>query len=224
MLPALGPDWLNPDTLINGFIDRYGVWALAGICLVIIIETGLLFPFLPGDSLLFTAGLFTGTGQIDLPIWAVAGIIGLAAFIGPQSGYWIGRLTGPRIFNRPDSRFFKRAYVDRTHAFFERYGGRAIVLAQFVPFVRTYIPVAAGVGRMPYPRFVRFNVIGALVWGVGVTMLGYWLGRFDVVKNNIEVALMLVVAVSLIPIAVEWIKHRIDARRVARAIESVESE
>ncbi|PKQ17805.1 MAG: hypothetical protein CVT68_06640 [Actinobacteria bacterium HGW-Actinobacteria-8] len=224
MLPALGPDWLNPDTLINGFIDRYGVWALAGICLIIIIETGLLFPFLPGDSLLFTAGLFTGTGQIDLPIWTVAGIIGLAAFVGPQSGYWIGRLTGPRIFNRPDSRFFKKAYVDRTHAFFERYGGRAIVLAQFVPFVRTYIPVAAGVGKMTYARFVRFNVIGALVWGVGVTMLGYWLGRFDVVKNNIEVALMLVVAVSLTPIAVEWIKHRIDARRVSISLDASESE
>lgn len=224
LLPTLGPDWLNPDTLINGFIDRFGVWALAGICLIIIIETGLLFPFLPGDSLLFTAGLFTGTGQIDLPIWVVAGIIGLAAFVGPQSGYWIGRLTGPKIFNRPDSRFFKQAYVDRTHAFFERYGGRAIVLAQFVPFVRTYIPVAAGVGRMPYARFVRFNVIGALVWGVGVTMLGYWLGRFDVVKNNIEVALMLVVAVSLLPIVVEWVKHRLDTRRALRALEAAETE
>jgi membrane-associated protein len=224
ILPALGPSWLDPDALINGFIDRYGTWALAGICLIIIIETGLLFPFLPGDSLLFTAGLFTGTGQIDLPIWVVAGIIGLAAFIGPQSGYWIGRLTGPRIFNRPDSRFFKQAYVDRTHAFFERYGGRAIVLAQFVPFVRTYIPVAAGVGKMPYARFVRFNVIGALVWGVGVTMLGYWLGRFDVVKNNIEIALMLVVAVSLIPIAVEWIKHRIESRRASRLVDAVEPE
>jgi len=217
LLPTLGPSWLDPDTLINGFIDRYGTWALAAICLVIIIETGFLFPFLPGDSLLFTAGLFTGTGQIDLPIWVVASIIGAAAFIGPQSGYWIGRLTGPKIFNRPDSRFFKKAYVDRTHAFFERYGGRAIVLAQFVPFVRTYIPVAAGVGKMSYPHFVRFNVIGALVWGVGVTMLGYWLGRFDVVKNNIEIALMLVVAVSLLPIAFEWIKHRMDSRKSAPA-------
>ncbi|NTV40033.1 MAG: hypothetical protein HGA51_08800, partial [Demequinaceae bacterium] len=103
------------------------------------------------------------------------------------------------------------------HAFFERYGGRAIVLAQFVPFVRTYIPVAAGVGKMPYSRFVRFNIIGALVWGVGVTMLGYWLGRFDVVKNNIEIALMLVVAVSLLPIAFEWVKHRVDARKAIPA-------
>ncbi len=214
----LGPDWLNADTLINGLIDRFGTWAIAAICAVIIIETGLLFPFLPGDSLLFTAGLFTGTGQIHLPIWAVASIIGLAAFIGPQSGYWIGRLSGPKIFNRPDSRFFKKAYVDRTHAFFELYGGRAIVLAQFVPFVRTYIPVAAGVGKMPYARFIRFNVIGALVWGVGVTMLGYWLGSFDVVKNNIEVALLLVVFVSMMPILVEGIKHRLDAHKAAPVI------
>lgn len=214
----IGPSWLDPDALINGFIDRYGTWALAGICAVIIIETGLLFPFLPGDSLLFTAGLFTGTGQIDLPIWMVASIIGTAAFVGPQSGYWIGRLSGPKIFSRPDSRFFKQAYVDRTHAFFERYGGRAIVLAQFVPFVRTYIPVAAGVGRMPYSRFVRFNIMGALVWGVGVTLLGYWLGRFDVVKNNIEVALILVVFVSLLPMIVEGSKHWWEARKAKAAL------
>ncbi len=218
MLPTLGPSWLNADTLLNDLIGRYGTWALAAICVVIIVETGLLFPFLPGDSLLFTAGLFTGTQAIHLPIWVVAPIIGVAAFIGPQSGYWIGRLSGPKIFNRPDSRFFKKAYVDRTHAFFERYGGRAIVLAQFVPFVRTYIPVAAGVGKMSYARFVRFNAIGALVWGVGVTMLGYWLGRFDVVKNNIDVALLLVVAVSMLPIAVEWIKHRLDARKATAAL------
>ncbi len=217
-VPMLGPSWLNADQLINDLISRFGTWALAAICVVIIIETGLLFPFLPGDSLLFTAGLFTGTGQINLPIWVVAGIIGLAAFIGPQSGYWIGRLSGPKIFNRPDSRFFKKAYIDRTHAFFERYGGRAIVLAQFVPFVRTYIPVAAGVGRMPYSRFVQFNVIGALVWGVGVTLLGYWLGRFDVVRNNIEVALILVVFVSLLPMIVEAAKHWFDARKARAAL------
>jgi len=220
----IGPDWLNPDTLINGFIDRYGVWALAGICLIIIIETGLLFPFLPGDSLLFTVGLFIGTGVLGVPLWLACVALFLAAFAGDQIGYFIGHKAGPAIFRRPDSRFFKKEYVDKTHAFFERYGGRAIILARFVPFVRTYIPVAAGVGKMHYVDFVKFNVIGALAWGVGVTLLGYWLGGFDAVKNNIEVALMLVVAVSLIPIVVEWIKHRLDARRVASAVESVESE
>ena len=136
-----------------------------------------------------------------------------AAFIGPQIGYWIGRGVGPRIFAREDSRFFKKSYIDRTHAFFERYGGRAIILAQFVPIVRTYIPVAAGVGKMPYGHFIKFNVIGALAWGVGVTMLGFWLGSFDFVRRNIEVALVLVVAVSLIPMAVEWVRHRRERRR-----------
>jgi membrane-associated protein len=214
-VPMLGPDWLDPENLINGFIERFGSWALLGIVAIVIIETGLLFPFLPGDSLLFTAGLFTGTGQIDLPIYVVAGMLGLAAFVGPQIGYWIGRLSGPRIFSRPDSRIFKQAHVDRTHAFFERYGGRAIVLAQFVPFVRTYIPVAAGVGKMPYGHFIKFNVIGALVWGVGVTLLGYWLGGFPIVKNNIEVALILIVAVSLLPMVFEAVKHQVEKRRVA---------
>jgi membrane-associated protein len=214
---ALGPSWLDPANLINGFIDRWGTWALAGICLIIVIETGLLFPFLPGDSLLFTAGLFTAGAQIHLPVWTVAGILGLAAFVGPQLGYFIGRSTGPRIFNRPDSRFFKQEYVERTHAFFERYGGRAIVLAQFVPFVRTYIPVAAGVGKMPYRHFVKFNAIGALGWGVGVTLLGYWLGSFDVVRNNIEIALALVVFVSLTPMIFEGIRHRREAKRAVSA-------
>lgn len=212
-MPMLGPDWLNPDELINGFIDRFGTAAVFAVAIIIIIETGLLFPILPGDSLLFTVGLFTGTGQIDLPIWFVAGLMGLAAFIGPQIGYWIGRGVGPRIFAREDSRFFKKSYIDRTHEFFERHGGKAIILAQFVPIVRTYVPVAAGIGKMPYGHFVRYNVIGALLWGVGVTMLGYWLGSFDVVRNNIEIALILVVLVSVTPMIVEWVKQRLERRR-----------
>jgi len=217
MLPTLGPSWLNADTLINGFIDRFGVGALVAICVIVIIETGLLFPFLPGDSLLFTVGLFIGTGVLGVPLWLACLALFLAAFVGDQIGYFIGHKAGPAIFRRPDSRFFKQEYVDKTHAFFERYGGRAIVLARFVPFVRTYIPVAAGVGKMHYAHFAKFNVIGAMLWGTGVTLLGYWLGGFDVVKNNIEVALILVVGVSLIPIAVEWVKHRLDARKAAPA-------
>jgi membrane-associated protein len=212
LLPLLGPSWMDPEHLIHSF----GTYALWGIAAVILIETGLLFPFLPGDSLLFTAGLFAGRGDIAMPVWAVALILGVAALIGPQSGYWIGRGVGPRIFTRPDSRFFKQAYIDRTHAFFDKYGGRSIVLGQFVPFVRTYIPVAAGVGKMPYRRFASFNIVGALIWGVGVTLLGAWLGRFAIVREHIELALVLVVAVSLIPIAVEWTRHRRAQKRVVR--------
>ena len=125
LLPLLGPDWLDAGTLLNNFIDKFGTAAVFAVAAIIIIETGLLFPILPGDSLLFTVGLFTGTGQIDLPIWLVALIMGTAAFIGPQIGYWIGRGVGPRIFAREDSRLFKKSYIDRTHAFFERHGGQS---------------------------------------------------------------------------------------------------
>lgn len=216
-VPTLGPDWLDAEYLITTFIDRYGTWALAAICAIVLIETGLLFPFLPGDSLLFTVGLFVGTGALDVPLWVACLALFAAAFVGDQLGFIIGRTVGPRIFRRPDSRLFKREYIDKTHAFFEKYGGRAIILARFVPIVRTYIPVAAGVGDMHYGHFIRYNVIGAFLWGVGVTLLGYWLGSYDVVKDNIEVALVLIVFVSLLPIIVEWVRHRLDRRRSAGA-------
>jgi membrane-associated protein len=215
-LPMLGPDWLDPEQMINGFIDRFGVWALVAICMVILIETGLLFPFLPGDSLLFTVGLFIGTGALDVPLWVACVALFLAAFAGDQIGYAIGHSVGPRLFKRPDSRFFKQEYIDQTHAFFEKYGGRAIILARFVPIVRTYIPVAAGIGKMPYGHFIRYNEIGALLWAVGVTLLGYWLGSYEFVRNNIEVALVLIVAVSLLPIAVEWFNQWRGRRREAK--------
>lgn len=214
-LPALGPDWLDPEYLINSFIDRFGVWALVAICAIVLIETGLLFPFLPGDSLLFTVGLFIGTGALDVPLWVALVALFTAAFVGDQIGYAIGNAVGPRIFKRPDSRFFKKEYIDKTHAFFEKYGGRAIILARFVPFVRTYIPVAAGVGKMPYGHFIKFNAIGALLWAVGVTLLGYWLGSYAFVRDNIEVALVLIVAVSLLPMVLEWFNHRRERRQEA---------
>lgn len=212
-LPTLGPSWLDPEFLINGFLDRWGTWAVFAICVVIIIETGLLFPFLPGDSLLFTVGLFVGTGAIDLPIWVAAITMGAAAFLGDQIGYGIGHFAGPRIFKRPNSRIFKQEYADQTERFFDKYGPRAIILARFVPFARTYVPVAAGVGRMHWGHFARYNAIGALLWGVGVTLLGYWLGGFPLVSQNIEVALILVVFVSLLPIIIEGIRHRVESRR-----------
>lgn len=217
----LGPDWLDPEQMINGFIERFGVWALVAICVIVLIETGLLFPFLPGDSLLFTVGLFIGTGALEVPLWVACLALFGAAFAGDQIGYAIGHAVGPRLFRRPDSRFFKQEYIDQTHAFFEKYGGRAIILARFVPIVRTYIPVAAGIGKMPYRHFIRYNIIGALLWAVGVTLLGYWLGSYEFVRNNIEAALILIVFVSLLPVIVEWLNQRRDRKRAART-ETVE--
>lgn len=217
VLPMLGPDWMDPEYLVNTLLERWGTWALAGICLVILVETGLLFPFLPGDSLLFTVGLFIGTGALGVPLWVACAALFGAAFVGDQLGYIIGRTVGPKIFSRPDSRFFKQEYIDKTHAFFEKYGGRSIVLARFVPFVRTYIPVAAGVGKMHYAHFVKYNVIGALIWGVGVTVLGYLLGGIEAVRRNFELVVVLIVFVSVLPMVFEFGKAWLEKRRAGGA-------
>ena len=207
-ITALGPDWLQADTLISSF----GAYALIGICLVIFIETGLLFPFLPGDSLLFTAGMLVAQETLNFPLWLLCVLLFISAFAGDQVGYLIGNKVGPKIFNRPDSRFFKKSYIDKTNDYFDRYGGRTIILARFVPFVRTYAPVAAGVGKMSYRHFVSFNVIGALLWGVGITVLGYFLGQIAFVHDNIEAILVLIVFISVLPVIFEvgrgWLASR----------------
>ncbi|MCG2801350.1 MAG: VTT domain-containing protein [Cellulomonas sp.] len=209
-LPTLGPDFLDPQHLI----DSFGAWALLGIMLVIFIEVGLLFPILPGDSLLFTAGALVAQQNLNVPvnIWQLSGILILTAFAGTQSGYWIGRLVGPRLFDRPDSKIFKQKYIDQTHAYFERYGGRTLVIAQFVPFVRTYASVAAGVGRMPYGHFAKFNAVGVVLWAGGVTWLGYALGTIPFIAKNIEVLLVLIVLVSVVPIVFEVLRERRKAK------------
>ncbi len=209
---ALGPDWMQADTLIASF----GTYALIGICVVVFIETGLLFPFLPGDSLLFTAGMLVAQEQLDFPLWLLCVLLFVSAFAGDQVAYAIGHKAGPRIFNKPDSRFFKQSYIDQTNAFFDKYGGRAIVLARFAPFVRTYAPVAAGVGRMPYRHFVSYNVIGALLWGVGITVLGYFLGQITFIHDNIEAILVLIVLVSVLPIIIEVARGGLARRRAPR--------
>lgn len=207
---ALGPEWLSPENLIGLF----GAFAILGVCAIVFIETGLLVGFfLPGDSLLFTAGLLMATGVIQTPIWIAAPLIGLAAFIGDQVGYQIGKASGPRIFKRPDSRFFRQEYVDKTHEYFERFGGRTIIIARFIPIVRTFAPVVAGVAKMPYRTFVTYNLVGALLWGVGVTLLGYWLGGFEFVQNYIEPILIAIVVISAIPIFIELSRAYRNGRR-----------
>lgn len=206
---ALGPDFLDPETIIRSF----GTFALVGILAMVFAETGLLIGFfLPGDSLLFTTGLLVATGFIEQPLWLVALLVGIAAFVGDQVGYWIGRKTGPVIFNKPDSRWFKQEYVDHTYQYFERYGGRTIVMAQFVPIVRTFAPVVAGVANMDYRTFVKYNIVGAVLWGMGVTTLGYLLGQIDFVAQHIEFILIGIVVISVVPMIVEVLRNRRRSR------------
>lgn len=219
-VPALGPEWLDPDTIITWF----GPLAVVGILAIVFIETGLLIGFfLPGDSLLFTAGMLTATGFISTPLWLLCLLIFIAAFAGDQVGYLIGRSAGPKIFSRPDSRLFKQEYVDKTYSYFDRYGGRTIILARFVPIVRTFAPVAAGVGKMRYRTFIAYNAVGALLWGVGVTVLGYWLGQITFVQENIEFILVGIVALSVVPIVVELLRAK-SANRDSRYDEDAERE
>lgn len=212
---ALGPEWLDPQYII----ESLGPWALAGVCLIIFAECGLLVGFfLPGDSLLFITGLAVVTGLIDTPLWLVCVLLVVCAFLGNALGYWIGLKAGPPIFDRPNSRLFKRENVERTQKFFDKYGNRAIVLGRFVPIVRTFITVMAGVGRMDARRFLTFSLIGGVAWAAGVTLLGAGLGQFEFVKNNIEAMLILVVALSLVPIAIELIKARRERKLGAQGL------
>ncbi|MFB9376930.1 DedA family protein [Kineococcus gynurae] len=208
--PALLPGWLEPTSLLSTLGDA----ALWGAAAIVFAECGLLIGFfLPGDSLLFSVGLFSHQGIVPHALWLCCVVLSTAAFVGNVTGYEIGRKAGPAIFDRPDSRFFRRSHIDKTHEFFEKYGPRAIILARFVPIVRTFITVAAGAGAMPRRTFFTFSAIGALAWGTGVTVLGYLLGGVALVRDNIEVGLLALVGVSLIPIVVEVLRARAKARR-----------
>jgi membrane-associated protein len=216
---ALGPDWLDPEVLISTF-------GLLGILVIVFAESGLLIGFfLPGDSLLFTAGLLTADGQyITWPLWLVCLLITLSAIAGDQVGYAFGRKVGPALFRRPNSKLFKQENLLKAHDFFEKYGARSIVLARFVPIVRTFTPIVAGVSRMNYRTFVVYNVIGGVLWGTGVTVLGYFLGQIPFVKANIELILIAIVAISVVPIAIELLRARIAAKRGTTAAERAAAE
>jgi membrane-associated protein len=214
---ALGPSWLNPDTMVSSH-GSLGVWIAA---LVIFAECGLMLGFfLPGDSLLFTVGLFIARGDLPTPLWLACVILTGAAFAGNVIGYEVGRATGPAIFNRGNSRIFKQEYVDKTMAFFDQYGPRAIVMARFVPIVRTFITVTAGVGQMDRRKFLTFSGIGAVLWACGVTILGHLLGNVALIRDHIEAALLLVVLVSVVPMVIEYLRHRSAANRAAATVVS----
>ena len=203
----------NPDEL-SILIDTAlsGWWVYAVMTLIIFAETGLLLGFvLPGDSLLFTLGVVAGTGKIN--IYLLLALLWSAAIVGDSTGYFLGKKTGPAIFSRPDSRLFKQEYVRRTQAFFDKYGGKTVVFARFVPIVRSFSAFMAGVGQMPYKTFLGYSIGGSAAWVGLLTMLGYYLGNVPWVKHNFEKAILLVIALSFIPAIVEIIKHRYQSKR-----------
>ncbi|MFC8733157.1 VTT domain-containing protein [Luteimicrobium sp. NPDC057192] len=205
--------FLDPNTLI----DRFGSLALVGIVFIVFIETGLVFPFLPGDSLLFTAGMLVAAtdSSLNIPLPGLIAILFAAAFCGNQCGYAIGKFAGPRIFSRPDSKILRKDYVDKTNEYFDRYGGRTILLAQFVPIVRTFAPIAAGVGRMRYRSFWPYSLLGTFVWTTVVTTLGYYLGRISFIRDNIEPIFIGIVVLSVVPIVFEARRKTKEARAAA---------
>ncbi|GAA1920693.1 DedA family protein [Streptantibioticus ferralitis] len=210
---ALGPAWLNPQQLI----ENLGGFALIGILLVVFAESGLLIGFfLPGDSLLFTTGLLIANGQyLHYPLWLVCLLVAVAAVLGDQTGYLFGRKVGPALFRRPDSKIFKQENVEKAHAFFEHHGPKSIILARFVPIVRTFTPIIAGVSRMNYRSFILFNLIGGTLWGAGITVLGYFLGQIAFIRDNVEAIFIVIVLVSVVPIAIEFLRSR---RKSAKAV------
>lgn len=208
---ALGPSWLDPDFLL----DKFG---LIGLLVIVFAESGLLIGFfLPGDSLLFTTGLLITTDKLDVNLWLACLLISLAAVLGDQAGYLFGKKVGPALFKRPDSRLFKQENVAKAHEFFEKHGAKSLVLARFVPIVRTFTPIIAGVSGMRYRAFLTYNILGGVLWGSGVTLLGAWLGKHEFVEKNIEPILILIVLLSVIPIVIEYLRGRSKAKKEGAA-------
>ncbi len=194
--------FLHLDKHLGEAIQNYGTWTYGLLALIVFCETGLVVtPILPGDSLLFAAGLFAGLGHLN--IWVLFGSLTLAAVLGDTLNYHIGKFIGPKVFSQEDSRIFKKAYLEKTARFYAKYGAKTVVLARFVPIVRTFAPFVAGVGSMEYPKFLAYNVIGAVLW-VGICLAaGFFLGGIEVVRENFSIAVLAVIFVSILPALVE---------------------
>jgi len=205
LLATLWDFAVHLDAHLASFIARHGAWVYALLFLIVFCETGLVVtPFLPGDSLLFVVGTLAAAGGMDIAL--VMALLVAAALCGDNTNYWIGRWAGPKVFRAERSRWFNPRHLDRTHAFYERHGGKAIIIARFVPIVRTYVPFVAGVGAMPYGRFLAFSVAGALLWVGSLCQLGYWFGNIPAVKQNLAVVILAIVAFSVLPIAFELLR------------------
>lgn len=202
-LPSAG--LLDPEGLLSGF----GSLALYAACAILFIECGLLIGVvLPGDSLLFIVGIFLASGFIDVPLPIALLVLTLSAIAGNLAGYWVGEKVGPSLFKRADSKIFKQEYVTKTSEFFEKYGARAIVLARFVPIVRSIITAMAGISKMDFKRYATYSTIGGIAWIVSMTLAGYFLGNITFIKENIDLVTIAIVGISVIPVAIEFIRHK----------------
>lgn len=195
------------DDYLNVIIQQYGVWAYVILFLVIFFETGLVVtPFLPGDSLLFAAGAFAARGSLEVVL--IFALLSLGAIVGDATNYWIGNFIGPRIFRREKGKWFNRDHLAHTQTFYEKHGKKTIILARFIPVVRTFAPFIAGVGKMPYRTFAAFNVIGGVLWVAIFVFGGFYFGSIPAVKSNFELVIMGLIVLSLVPVLIEWMRHR----------------
>ena len=203
--------FLHIDDYLSEIIKNYGAWTYALLFLIIFMETGLVVtPFLPGDSLLFAAGTFAGMGTLN--VWLLIFLLSAAAIVGDTVNYWIGHLVGPRAFSG-NIRFLKKEYLDQTHAFFEKHGGKTIILARFIPIIRTFAPFVAGVGAMSYGRFLLYNIVGGIVWVTVFTLGGYYFGRLPFVQDNFSIVVIAIILISVLPAAYEFLKSRLESSK-----------
>lgn len=198
---------LHLDRYLSAIIQQHGLWTYVILFVVIFIETGfVVMPFLPGDSLLFAAGTFAALGSFKVG-WLIL-VLSAAAVIGDTVNYWIGHYVGPKVFAKEKARFFKKEHLDRTHAFYEKHGGKTIIIARFVPIIRSFAPFVAGIGRMSYGRFIAYNIVGGVGWVVLLVGAGYFFGNIPVVRKNFSLAILAIIAISTVPIVTEYLRHR----------------
>jgi membrane-associated protein len=202
---------LHLDKYLGMLTAHYGTWIYAILFAIVFCETGLVvMPFLPGDSLLFVAGALAATGGMDINV--LCGVLLTAAVLGDNLNYWIGHWAGPRVFRWEDSRFFNKSAFEKTHAFYEKHGGKTLVIARFLPLARTFAPFVAGVARMTYPRFLAVDFFGGVTWVFSLCWAGYLFGNVPVIRNNLSAVILGIIVLSLMPVVVGWVRHRMGAR------------
>lgn len=200
---------LHLDKHLSVLVQQYGLWIYGILFFIVFAETAfVIFPFLPGDSLLFVAGALAAIGEGGMDIGTLIGVLTIAAVLGNTVNYQIGRLLGPKVFQWENSRLFNKAALEKTHGFYERHGGKTLVISRFLPLLRSFAPFVAGIGEMGYVRFTAFNVIGALAWVVSLCLAGYWFGNLPWIRQNLTAVILAIIAISLLPLAIAWLQQR----------------